>query len=241
MKRQLVIYSLVIFLFSHCKKPGCFSEAGPLVSVKRQATAFHRIDLYDNINVILAQDTIESITVKAPQNIEQNIIASVENGTLTLRNGTSCKWLRSPSENPTVYIGVKNLDYILYAGSGDVTSSNIIQSESISLYSATGAGNVEISLSAQQLNATIEYESADFIFHGSADLCYSYANSRATLNLSDLEIKNLNIGYASVKDITVNVSDRIDAHVYHTGSIYYKGNPAVFTTYYSSGRLYRIP
>ena len=241
MKKQFLIYSLVVFLLPQCKKPGCFSEAGPVVSIKREANSFHRIDLYDNINVVLTQDTIEYITIKAPQNIEPNIITSIENGTLILRNGTSCKWLRNPSENPTVYIGVKNLDYLLYAGSGDVVSSNIIQSENISLYSATGAGKVEISLNAKQLNATIEYESADFIFHGKAELCYSYANSRATLNLSDLEIKNLNIGYASVKDITVNVSDRIDANVYHTGNIYYKGNPAVFTTYYSSGRLYRLP
>jgi hypothetical protein len=223
MKRQVVICCLLFFLFPHCKKPGCFSEAGAIISVRREAIAFHRVDLYDNISVILTQDTIESITVKAAENIEPNIITKVENGILTIRNTTSCKWLRNPSENPTVYIGVKNLDYILYAGSGNVMSSNTIQS-----------------LNAQQLSATIEYESADFIFHGNADLCYCYANSRATLNLSDLKIKNLNIGYASVKDITVNVRDRIDANVYHTGNIYYKGNPAVFTTYYSSGRLYKI-
>jgi hypothetical protein len=187
------------------------------------------------------QDTVESITVKAPQNVERNIETAIENGTLTLRNSTSCKWLRSPAESITVFVGVKSLDYINYSGSGNIASANTIQVEILSLYSATGAGNVEISLNVKQLNATIEYESADFIFHGKAELCYSYANSRATLNLSNLEIKNLNIGYASVKDITVNVSDRIDAKVYHTGNIYYKGNPAVFTTYYSSGRLYRLP
>lgn len=189
---------------------------------------------------MLAQDTVESITVKAPKNIEPNIEAIIENGTLTLRNGTSCNLLRAPSESITVFIGVKSLDYINYSGSGNITSINTIQAESISLYSATGAGNVEISLNAKLLNATIEYESADFILHGTADLCYCYANSRATLNIEDLAIKNLNIGYASVRDVRVNASDRIDATIYHTGNVYYKGSPAVFTTYYSSGRLYKI-
>jgi hypothetical protein len=212
-----------------------------MVSVKREVENFHRIDLYDNIDVVLKQDTTESITVNAPQNIEPSIEATFENGTLTLRNGTNCKWLRNPSENITVFVGVKSLDYINYSGSGNITSANTIQTERLSLYSATGAGNVEISLNAKQLNATIEYESADFIFHGSADLCYCYVNSRATLNIEDLAVKNLNIGYASVRNITVNASDRIDALIYHTGNIYYKGNPAVFTTYYSSGRLYRVP
>jgi len=177
MKRQLVIYWLVFFLFPHCKKPGCFSEAGPIVSVKREAASFHRIDLYDNINVVLIQDTTGSITVKAAQNIEPNITTAIENGTLTIRNGTSCTWLRNPSENPTVYIGVKNLNYINYAGSGNISSANTIQSENLSLYSATGAGNVEISLDVNRLNATVEYESADFIFHGTADGVIPYSNA----------------------------------------------------------------
>jgi hypothetical protein len=239
--KRLVTYCVLVFLFSHCKKPGCFSEAGSIVSIKRAVAPFHRIDLYDNIDLVLVQDTVESIMVKAPQNVGPNIEAAIANGTLTLRNNINCKWLRSPSESITVVVGVKSLDYINYSGSGNITSVNTIQAETISLYSATGAGNVEMFLNAKQLNATIEYESADFIFHGTADLCYCYANSRATLNIEDLAIKNLNIGYASVRDITVNVSDRIDALIYHTGNIYYKGNPTVFTTYYSSGRLYRLP
>ena len=81
MKKQFLIYSLVVFLLPQCKKPGCFSETGPVISIKREANSFHRIDLYDNINVVLTQDTIEYITIKAPQNIEPNIITSIENGT----------------------------------------------------------------------------------------------------------------------------------------------------------------
>src|SRR5215212_5594400 len=124
MKKQLIIYCLILFLFQHCKKPGCFSDAGPMVSVKRQVSSFHRIDLYNNINLVLVQDTIESITVEAPKNIEPNISATIQNGILTLHNNTGCKWLRNPSENLKVYVGVKNLDYINYAGSGNITSAN---------------------------------------------------------------------------------------------------------------------
>lgn len=238
MKKRLAVYCLLVFLFQHCKKPGCFSDAGPIVFVKREASSFHRIDVYDNIDVILVQDTIESVNIEAPQNIEPNISATIQNGELSLKNNTDCKWLRNSSEKPKVYIGVKNLDYINYAGSGNITSANTIRSENITLYSATGAGNVEVSLDVKQLNATVEYESADFIFHGKAETCYSYINSRGSLNLSDVLIKYLNIGYGSVRDITVNASERIDAVIYHTGNVYYKGSPIVSTTYYSSGRLY---
>jgi hypothetical protein len=134
------------------------------------------------------------------------------------------------------------LDYINYSGSGNITSSNTIIANTISFYSATGAGNIDISLEAKLVNATVEYESADFIFHGKADVCYCYANSRGTLGFKDFEVKHLIIGYAGNRDVTVNATEIIEATIYHAGNIYYKGSPSnISTTFYSSGRLYHLP
>jgi hypothetical protein len=138
-------------------------------------------------------------------------------------------------------VGVKSLDHINYSGSGNISSANTIKADNISFYSATGAGNIDIWLETKEVTASVEYESADFIFHGKADVCYCYANARGSLGLNDFVVKTLYIGYAGVRDITVNATERIEAIIYHTGNIYYKGNPVTTTTYYSSGRLYHTP
>jgi hypothetical protein len=242
MKRLAAICFLIIFLHDSCKKPGCFEDAGPEVIVQRNTGSFHRIDLFDDVDVVLTQDTIESIKVVAAKNIEPNIYIQNENGTLIIKNNTTCKWLRSPAEKPKAYVNVKMLDYINYSGSGNITSSNTIIANTISFYSATGAGNIDISLEAKLVNATVEYESADFIFHGKADVCYCYANSRGTLGFKDFEVKRLIIGYAGNRDVTVNATEIIEATIYHAGNIYYKGSPSnISTTFYSSGRLYHLP
>lgn len=240
MKKRMVIYLLVIILFWDCKKPGCFENAGPVVTVARAASAFHTIKLFDNVNLILTQDSIETIKVRAPKNIEPNITTNIENGILVVRNNTTCKWLRNPSEQIDVLISVRELKHFEYGGSGNVSSSNTILADNITFYSSKGAGNIDIDLQTKTLSAIVEYESADFTFHGRADVCYCYANSRGTLGLSDFEVKHLVIGYAGVRDVTVSATEAIEVTIYHTGNVYYKGNPpTILTTFYSTGRLYR--
>jgi hypothetical protein len=225
-----------------CKKPGCFEDAGPTVTIKREVGAFHRVNLFDDVDVILTQDTVESVKVVAPKLIEPNIIVQNENGVLTIRNSTSCRWLRNPSEKIEVHIGIKDLDYFEYSGSGNVFSTNTIKANNIKFYSATGAGNIDIALEAKQVTAWVEYESADFIFRGKADVCYCYANSRGTLQFDEFEVKHLVINYASNRNTTVVATERIEAVVYHTGNVYYKGNPSnIATSYYSTGRLLPMP
>ena len=242
MKKQLVFCLMIFFLQLSCKKSGCFEDAGPLITIQRETTSFHRIVLFDDVNLVLTQDTLESIKIVAAKNIEPNISVQNDNGVLTIRNNTTCKWLRSPNENATVYLSVKTLDHIEYSGSGNVSSTNSINADKITFYSAIGAGNIDISLNAKQVTAKVEYESADFIFHGRADVCYGYTGSRGTLDLKDFEVKYLALGYAGVRDVTVNATELLEATIYHTGNVFYKGNPPnITTTFYSSGRLYRAP
>lgn len=239
--RTTIWLLLGILLLGGCSKPTCLQNAGALTTVVRPAAPFHRIDLYNDINLVLTQDTTEAIRVETSDRLQPNISTTIENGVLTLKNTATCNWLRDPSERVTVYVSVKGLDYVYYGGSGEVTSTNTLVADYIEFYSDKGAGNVNVSLDAKRTNATIEYESADFVFHGKSDVCYTYVNARGSIDFKDFEVKTLNIGYASVRNTVVKVTDLLNATIYHTGNVFYKGNPVTTTHYYSSGRLYAAP
>ncbi len=53
MKGTLTILSTVFFLLTACKKPACFEDAGPVVTIQRETASFHRINLFDDVDVIL--------------------------------------------------------------------------------------------------------------------------------------------------------------------------------------------
>lgn len=229
--------SIFLVLVPACKKEGCFQNSGSVVTRTRSITSFHRIDLFDNINLILSQDSVESIRIISSEHLQPHISTSIENGILTIRNNTACTWLRAPSEKIMVFLSVKKLDYVNYNGSGTITSTNMINAGTITFQSRKGAGVINIMLNAKKTVINIQEESADFVFHGKSDTCVSYSNARASIDLSDFEVKVMNIGYVGVRDATINVTDALQAIVFHTGNVYYKGKPPfVQTIYYSSGR-----
>ena len=209
--------------------------------MERPIASFHQVDLADDVNLILTQDTTEWLKVEAGINLQPNIITKVDKGVLTIRNATTCKWLRSPSEKINVYVGIKKLDYVNYNGSGNISSTNTIVADDITFFSKEGAGNITVSLDAKKTTATILYENADFIFKGKTDVCYAYVNSRGSIDFKDFETRHMNIGYASVRDAVINVTEVLESLVYHTGNLYYQGNPSYVQTHsYSSGKIVHL-
>ena len=91
------------------------------------------------------------------------------------------------------------------------------------------------------VHADIIYENSDFIFHGTSDVCYSYTNSRGSIDFKDFQVKHMVFAYAAVRDATINVTERLESQVYHTGNLYYKGNPMYVNTHsYSSGKIIQL-
>jgi hypothetical protein len=233
---------LACSLLTQCKKPGCFGNNGDTTTVKRTIAAFHQIDLFSKINLILTQSTDEALTVEAGTNVHPNLFVNVDNGILTIRNNGTCDWLQNPENQINVYVSFKTLDRINYNGSGSVITTNTIVAENFTIYSEEGAGNMELQLNAKNTTVHLQGENPDVILHGKSDNCRTFVHSRGTINYSDFEVKDLHIGYTSVRDAIINVTSHIYAIIYHTGNLYYKKDPLhIETTYYSSGRLLKKP
>lgn len=241
MKNVNTLFLLSLLFFVACKKETCFGEAGPVTSVVRAAAAFHEIDVYDDINVVLTQDTVEKIRIVAPEHLEPNIATQIQNGILTLKNETTCAWLRKASEKITVYVHLKNIDKVIYAGSGTIRSANTLIAGNIGFYSETGAGNIDVTLNAVQTFSYIMDENADFTFHGTSDVCWSYTASRGSIDFSDFVVKKMIIEYGGVRDATIHVTEDLNSIIYFKGNLYYKGTPQLTKNeVHSSGRLIRL-
>lgn len=244
MRKELIhilLLTLSLAGLSACRKGGCLDSAGATTRVERTAAPFHQIYLYDDIDLVLAQDSVEKITVETGSNLQPNISTEILNGVLTIRNNTTCSWLRNPSEKTTVSVTVKNLDKILYAGSGNVRSTDTLRLERLDILSDIGAGNVELTVDVQLLMAYIHNESADYVLRGRADQCHTYTNARATIDFSDLTVRYYNMGYGAIKDTYIRVTEQIDLEIYYKGNVYYRGEPKIKTTYHSTGRLIKAP
>ncbi len=113
-----------------------------------------------------------------------------------------------------------------------------MNADNITFYSEKGAGNIEVILNAVQTFSYIMDEDADFTFHGTSDACYSYTNSRGSIDFSDFVVKKMIIEYGGLRDATINVTDDLNSILYYKGNLFYKGTPQITKNeVHSSGRL----
>lgn len=235
------IFLLLCMAALGCNKPACFDEGGPVSKSARTAIAIKKIELYDNINLVLTQDSVERITIEAPRFLTPNISTAIDQQVLTIRNNVDCNWLRNPDEIITVYVSVKSLEEITYNGSGHITSTNTLTSDRLFFYSYEGAGNINVSMQADVGGAYIHQENADIILSGTCNRFFSYTNARGTIDFKNLLVQNMVIEYGGVRDAAIHVTNELDAIIYHTGNLYYRGTPTIKKVTHSSGQLLRLP
>lgn len=235
------IFLLAFWSLGGCQKPRCFEDAGTFVVTERKATPFTKIELYDNINLVLTQDTVERLKVEGGQYLLPNIATNIEGDALIIRNNVACNWLRNPNEVVTVYASVKRLEEVLYNGSGNITSTNTLTADRLFFYSHEGAGNVNVAMQADVGGVYIHQENADVTLTGSCHRFFSYTNARGSIDFKNLQVAQMVIEYGGVRDATIQVTDSLNAIVYHTGNLYYKGSPGVKKVVHSSGQLLRLP
>lgn len=244
MKRILFLSIMItaVRIFCGCQKPGCVESAGPLTKEERILPSFSKIELDDNIDLVLIQGDSEKVEITAPRNILPNIQTNITNDVLSITNQTECRWLRNPDEKIKIKLYFKNISNFEYKGSGNVTNEDTLRLGSFWINSETGAGIIELKVNIPDLGVIILKENATMILHGYSEHCSTYTNARGVLNLSDLQAKRMYIIYSGLADTYIQVSDELDATIRYKGNVYCKGNPNIIRQdYFSSGRLIMLP
>lgn len=233
-----MIAAAIIISFNSCTKNKCFEQEGRLISKQLQLEPFETIELNDNINIVLTQDTIQSAMIEAGENILPLLDVKATNKKLTITNNSGCVWLRKPGRKITLYLHIKNLSTIVYNGLGTITCTNRLITDSLNISSDEGAGNVELNIDARRIISNITKENASFTFKGKCDYMYAFCNVLGQLNMEQLQIRHLYLNHSSVHDIAAQVTERLEGILYHTGNARIKGNPSFVTVETrSTGRL----
>jgi hypothetical protein len=228
----VVLVSPVVF---SCKKQSLFSTGSKKVTSDRAVSSFTKILLYNKINLILTQDTMERIKVEADEDLLTKIITEVKDNTLTIKGGNGLT--TRPDAIINVYVSVKDLQELGYQGAGTVSCTDTLKTTNFSVYSNDGAGDVHLLLKNFSTNAGIYNENADFYIKGEAEKCNTYCSSRGTIDFSEFSVKYMNIDYSSIRDGYISVSDVLHASIYYKGNLYYKGSPEVNVQTYNEGKL----
>jgi hypothetical protein len=151
-KIKYTILSLLIFvalLVSSCQKANrldCIKRTGSITTENRVLGSFSIIEVYDNVQVFLIQDTSNFVLIKAGENLLSNITTNIEGQTLVIKNKNKCNFTRSYKYQIEIYIHFKKLDELIYRGTGPITSLNTLVNDTFTFNSWDGTDSVKLNI-----------------------------------------------------------------------------------------------
>lgn len=228
--RHLLIVSFLVALLvaiSSCNKSGadCFTSTGTVIRQSRFITDFDTIYARENVDIVLTQDSINSVVIEAGENIIDGIKTVIDDRRLEIDNTNKCNWVRSYDKPLNAYVHVKNLRKIYYLSAGNISSTNVLTPPSFMLDVWGGCGSIALSLNAVQGFIYEHLGTADITIKGRATFNSVVSGDYGLLQLKDLITDYTYVSNSGSNDCYIDCDKVLDATIQSIGSIYYTGNP----------------
>ncbi len=235
-----MILLLAITLCSCAGDDGiCLGGTGKVVREDRIVLPIHKIEVYDNINLFLTQDSaLHQLTVEAGENLIKGISTEIDSGRLILRNNNACDWMRSFEIPVNVYVRFTRLDSLLFQAAGDINCTNAWKNDSLYFEVVEGAGNISLNIDAFRSQYNIRYGTTRIDISGFSQVTFISHQGYGPFHAGNLNSKFTYVYTFSPNDLFVNATEEISAEIGNMGNVYYSGNPgSVSAITHSGGKL----
>ncbi len=245
MKRNIELIPLLfVFMLLSCNKetaPDYLQTTGTLTSVERDVADFTEIELFNNMDLVLTQDTFNSLIIEAGENLIPDITTEIKDGKMQIKNTNKFNFLRSYKKKITIFIHCKNLQHITYRGAGNISTTNTLNASVFNFDCHKGTGDIQLNLLAQEGHFNIHTGQCKLVVIGTIGLNYLYQAGNGYTDASELKTGYTYVTNKGTNDLKINVDHVLYAKINYLGNIYYKGNPSdLGSEITDSGNLIKI-
>ncbi|OUJ72666.1 head GIN domain-containing protein [Hymenobacter crusticola] len=213
-------------------------STGNVVTERRELAPFHVVTAYDNVDVLLVQDTATYAEVRAGKNLQKDIELTVRDGQLTIRNTSRCNWVRTYDTPRQLTLHLPRLTDLFLRGQGNVRTSNNFRADTLFCH-LVGAGDFDLDVTSKYLWLD-SYELGDIDLHGKANEVHYTLGGSGSLRATGLQTPTLffQSNKGSNGDARVTVSQSLLGTHAGTGTLYYSGSPTLTLT--GNGKVEKV-
>lgn len=231
---KVVIASLVALLFQSCQfNLDSFGEtingSGKVISKERKVSPFTKIEVKKGLECIVTQGNSCKVVVEADDNLQDGIITTVENGTLTITS----EYSSYINVTKKIHVTLPTIAVLEATSGSELKTDGLIKSNNIHLKSSSGSdvyANVE--------SETIQLEStsgSDLTIEGKAIELTTASSSGSHIDAEKLLANNVTSQSTSGSDTDVHPIVSLKAKASSGSSITYHATPKKIAKEESSG------
>lgn len=242
MKKLILIFVMATF-FYNCEKPGdCIKSTGEMVTREIEVTPFETVFVYTGIGLVIKQGPEYKLEVKSGENLIDDIEVKVENNTLTLKDKTTCNWVRDYGQT-TVYITAPSLSDIHSKTEQEIRSDGVLSYPIIRLYSmdltdGAGTGDFIFEIDNGQLVVLNNNVSRFYISGNTQEALLNFYDGNGRLEAQNLTINVAKIFHRGSNDMIIKPLQSVEGDLYSTGNLILLNTPPnVNLTEHYQGRV----
>lgn len=226
LKVSTIALSFLLFI-SFAAIAQTIKGSGNVTKEKHEVEAFSKIKIGGAFDVIITKGNTNSLTVETDDNIQERVISSVSNNTLTVKlKDNKIKNI----ERLRLYITMPNIEEIEASGASEIKAANFNCKDltiDISGASEVDLNNFKCSIldieasGASELDLDIKCTSLKGKISGASEIDIKGSTDKMTLSLSgassfdakEFKCENAEIKASGASDAEVNVNNTISAHI----------------------------
>lgn len=206
----------LISLLTACN---CLKSSGPVVEKSLSLDAFTSINLSNSAKVILSQGKEQSVKVKAPQDVIDQLNTKISGDEWDIEFNECIDY----NSEMLIYITLAKIEELQIQGSGSIESEGELKTEDLEI-DIQGSGNIKLNLVAESVDVDIQGSGSVYLSGKSTEIEVDVQGS-GDLKASQLESSEADVSIQGSGDAEVNVSQRLDVSIQGSGDVMYSGNP----------------
>lgn len=240
-KRKITSCILLLLIsISSCDSENandCLQTDGSSVSYLVELPLFDKIQLEDDIRLIIEEGPEQRVTVNTGENLVSDLTITVKEGFLVLQNNNNCNLLREFGRT-LITVTSPNITFIRQASSFEVQSRGTLSYQDLTIWSNTNgspigiddpnkSGKVILDINVESLQIQANGSSA-FELSGSARMAsIGFTDELPQLNAENLLIDDLRISHVSAANMIVHPIHSIMGQIRATGDVIAVNQPPI--------------
>ncbi len=225
MKKNKYILFLLLLACNGEDAGDCFQTSGKIIQQEFTATAFSRILVNKDVEMILKEDTGFQVLVETGKNLLNDIDVKVIDGQLILSNNNSCNFVRDYGITK-IYVSAPNITEIRTATQYDISSDGVLTYPSLTLISedfnfdgAITIGDFRLAIDNITFRLTFNNLSNCYVSGATQNLSVNHVSGNSRFEGKDLVAENVVVNHRGSNDILVNPQGSLRGKLTGTGDV----------------------
>jgi len=223
--KHIYFIAFCVLLMACSKESDCPVSLGKIVTEERMLPAFHSLSIHGDVEIILGQDSIQSVQLECGENLANSIHTEVIDGELVIDNELKCNWIRDLSTPILLYINTPNIDFIYTEGQKDIRTEEIFTTEFFQLTCEGSQSQIDLELNCPELNIIQSASNCRISLSGEGSHFFVYNSGNGSIDASEFFCEDGFMNNLSIAPIEVLASDFLKARIYSRGDILYFQEP----------------